>query len=110
MADFGFGPYAWLREPSERLPYVGSCIADVLSGFAGEVPVSSELEHEFSLWVTQFERNYDNDAFGWEPWNNMGIGLTKHLRAEMGDLFDFEYHYPLEDPQNGGGILSLADR
>jgi len=36
MADFGMGPYAWLRGPESTQPRVGQCIADAVTGFPKE--------------------------------------------------------------------------
>lgn len=103
MADFGMGPYAWLREPELSAPLVGSNIADSVSGFPEEYNVSSALERDFAYWVTEFERDYDKPEFDWENWNKVGISLTQRLKAEIGDRFLLEYHYPFEDPRFDNG-------
>lgn len=99
MADFGMGPYAWLRNPEQSPPLVGSNIADSVSGFPEEYNVSSALERDFANWVTEFERDYDKPEFDWENWNKVGISLTQRLKAEIGDRFLLEYHYPFKDPR-----------
>ena len=39
MADFGSGPYAWLRGPEDSAPHVGPCIADASYGLNREYGV-----------------------------------------------------------------------
>ncbi|MDD5724493.1 MAG: hypothetical protein PHY29_12280 [Syntrophales bacterium] len=57
MADFGNGPYAWVREAVSSKPLVGSNIADVICGFPDEFDVSEELEKQFADWAIKFENN-----------------------------------------------------
>jgi hypothetical protein len=96
MADFGNGPYAWLRNPDSAF-HVGPNIADVISGFPSEYQISKELEKEFAEWVIIFENNYDKDDFNWPSWEDKGISLTRKLKHEVGNAFIVEYHYPYED-------------
>ena len=96
------GPYAWLRGPELAPPRVGLNIADSVSGFEEEFGVSQELQSQFADWVTEFEAGYDDAKFDWEKWNQAGMTLARKLKQEVGDKFLVEYHYPFEDPVNGG--------
>ncbi len=102
MADFGMGPYAWLRSPEYYPPSVGLNIADSVSGFPEEFGISQELQSQLADWVIEFERNSDDSAFDWKRWNQTGISLSQKMKQEVGDKFRVEYHYPFEDPTNGG--------
>ena len=102
MADFGMGPYAWLRGPDLSRPRVGGNIADSVSGFPEEYIISPALQADFATWVTEFERECENRAFDWEHWNQTGISLARRLKKEVGNRFMVEYHYPFEDPRFGG--------
>ena len=97
MADFGNGPYAWLRGPEKSAPLVGPNIADVICGLDIDYGVSKELHEQFVGWVTLFERSYDKDSFDWAAWEERGIGLARRLKKEVGDIYAVEYHYPCED-------------
>lgn len=99
MADFGNGPYAWLRGPEEKQPCAGGCIADAVAGFPPEYGVSENLQREFAEWVIDFERNSEHADFAWEEWNHVGMDLARKLKKEIGDQFLVEYHYPSEDPR-----------
>ena len=98
MADFGFGPYAWLRCPDLSRPRVGGNIADSVSGFPEEFNISVALQDDLATWVTEFEREWVNRTFDWEHWNQTGISLARRLKGEVGNRFKVEYHYPFEDP------------
>jgi hypothetical protein len=98
MADFGMGPYAWLREVDENPPYVGSNIADAVGGFIDEIPVTKNLEENFKKWVIEFENDYDKKDFDWEKWNTDGIRLAYRLKEEIGETYEIEYHFPSEYP------------
>jgi hypothetical protein len=98
MADFGMGPYAWLRGVDGSRPYVGGNIADTICGFPREYGVSGTLEMFFAIWVVSFERDYDHEAFDWIAWNERGIALSRMLYLELRGRFHVEYHYPCEDP------------
>ncbi len=100
MADFGMGPYAWLRGPESTQSRVGPCIADAVTGFPKEYGVSENLQRNFAEWVVDFGRNYRDANFDWERWNNIGITLARKLKQEIGDQFPVEYHYPHEDPRH----------
>lgn len=96
MADFGSGPYAWIRSSEESA--IGPNIADVTWGLQKEYGVSKELDEQFAEWVTLFERNYDKNSFDWAVWEERGINLASKLKKELGDSYSVEYHYPCEDP------------
>jgi len=98
MADFGNGPYAWLRTPENSAPHVGPCIADVTWGLNIEFGVSKELDKLFADWVTVFANNYDKKSFDWNAWEERGIDLARRLKKQVGDIYAVEYHYPFEDP------------
>jgi hypothetical protein len=98
MADFGSGPYAWLRADEDSAPHLGPNIADATWGLHIEYGVSQALDDEFVEWVTLFEKDYDKDTFDWEAWEERGIDLTRRLKKEVGDSYVVEYHYPYEDP------------
>lgn len=99
MADFGNGPYAWLREPNDARPLVGACIADAVCGFPEEYGISESLHKKFAEWVIEFENKYKKQDVDWERWNQFGIELTQRLKQEVGDRFFVEYHFPYEDPR-----------
>lgn len=102
MADFGNGPYAWLRKPDENLPYVGGNIADAVSGFPEHFGVTQGLQKQLADWVIDFENNYDKESFNWKKWNQCGINLSKKLKLEVGNHYLVEYHFPCEDPNYNG--------
>ena len=99
MADFGMGPYAWLRGPNKSAPRVGTNVADAVVGFDEEFKISSTLQTDFAGWVTRFEAEYDSSDFDWEVWNEQGIALARRLKEEVGPQYLVEYHYPSEDPR-----------
>lgn len=101
MADFGMGPYAWLRDPDEPPPRVGYNIADTVAGFPEEYGVSKRLQKKFAKWVTEFENNYHDENFDWKRFNDEGHALTAELKSQIGDSFNFEYHCPCESVPEG---------
>ena len=101
MADFGMGPYAWLKDSSDKTSFVGGNIADAVSGFSGFLPLSARLEHDFSEWVTEFESHYDEHSFDWRNFNSRGVALSKRLKCEVKDAYDVVYVAPSEDPIDG---------
>ncbi|MBN1636316.1 MAG: hypothetical protein JW920_07370 [Deltaproteobacteria bacterium] len=102
MADFGNGPYAWIRDPETAKPLVGPNIADAICGFPEDFGVSKGLHKQFANWVIDFENHYDDKGFNWEEWNQISIELCKMFKKEIGDRFLVEYHYPWEDPRYEG--------
>ena len=103
MADYGNGPYAWIRELGSPERSIGPCLADAICGFPEEFGVSKELETQFAEWVTEFERDWkEHNIADWEKWNQRGIALSKKLKREFGDKFLVKYHYPHEDPRFDG--------
>jgi len=97
MADFGNGPYAWLKDSSDQSKYVGGNIADAISGFSGYAEVSRELEIKFAEWVTDFENHSDERNFDWKAFNERGIALSNRLKGEVKDAFDIVYVVQSED-------------
>ena len=114
MADFGNGPYAWLRR-NEFENGVGSCIADMCNPIQlGKNLYISEILHEkLSAWVTNFEANSDKKSFPWKKWNHEGVALAKSLKNEVNEKYYVEYHTPCEDPsydhlkKEGKHIISI---
>ena len=53
MADFGFGPYAWLKDASDQTDYVGLNIANRQTGMT-EFHISKSLEVDFGKWIDKF--------------------------------------------------------
>ena len=100
MADFGNGPYAWLKEASDESSLVGVNIADAVSGFGGEPPVSGALERDFAAWVISFERHYDEPTFDWQSFHSRGLALSQRLYDELGGSFRVFYDKPCEDPSH----------
>lgn len=98
MADFGNGPYAWLREPGEKDAGVGGNIADAVAGFCGILPVSPGLEGDFARWAIAFENGYDDPHFNWALFNATGMVLTQRLADEVGASHRFFYVRASEDP------------
>jgi len=108
MADFGNGPYAWRRGPEAGPPQVGGNIADAVGGFQSRYGISPGLQKEFAVWVTEFERDYENPEFDWARWNEQGVALARRLKGEVGERFLVEYHYPWEDPHRGGEVVDIG--
>lgn len=104
MADFGNGPYAWLKDSTDQTSNVGGNIADAVSGFSGTPEVSKELESEFAAWVTDFECHYDAKDFDWKAFNERGIALSHRLKRVVKDAFDIVYVAPYEDPIEGNNL------
>lgn len=96
MADFGNGPYAWIKDASDESRLVGGNIADDGGGFGEEYGVSAELEKQFADWVARCE--HDNLAFGWNAFHREGIALCQHLKQVLGDAYRVAYVKPHEDP------------
>lgn len=98
MADFGNGPYAWLRGADRSPPYVGSNVADATGWVSDTIQITDDLKEQFSDWVTEFEKKYKSEEFDWDRWNKEGIELARLLKKDIGDTFMVEYHFPCEDP------------
>jgi hypothetical protein len=100
MADFGFGPYAWLKDAADESAYVGINIANLETGMT-ELRISKQLESDFARWIEHFERNaLDNPDFPWSSFHEEGISLSRRLKHEVGDAADVLYVKPCEDPQH----------
>jgi len=100
MADFGFGPYAWLKDASDTTDYVGLNIANRETGMT-EFHISKELESDFARWVRHFERDaLDNPDFPWQRFNEEGMELARRLKGEIGNAANVVYVKPTEDPHH----------
>ena len=100
MADFGFGPYAWLKDAADETDYVGINIANLKTGMT-DFKISKKLEADFSKWIECFERDaLDNPDFQWPLFHEEGISLTRRLKEEIGDAAKVLYVKPFEDPQH----------
>jgi hypothetical protein len=100
MADFGNGPYAWLKEAADESSLVGENIADSVSGFCGEPPVSAALEQAFAEWVTGFEQHCDEPTFDWQGFHSRGLDLSHRLYRELAGSYRVFYDKPYEDPSH----------
>ena len=111
MADFGNGPYAWLKNSSEESEYVGINIADYVSGFGDELSVSEALEIDFMNWVSYFEADYDKPDFNWTRFNQQGVEMAKRLYLELNRIYCVIYQQPIEDPayKNQGEIQIFSN-
>ena len=87
MADFGNGPYAWLRDGKARGGYVEPNIADAVAGFCGRDGVPVTLEAQFSNWIRRFETEYDKPAFDRALFHAEGIVLVRSLRRAIGSAY-----------------------
>jgi hypothetical protein len=100
MADFGFGPYAWLKDAADETDYVEINIANLKTGMT-DLKISKQLEADFAKWIGRFERDaLDNPDFPWSSFHEEGISLSCRLREELGDAFNVLYVKPFEDPQH----------
>ena len=79
MADFGFGPYAWLKDAADESDYVGINIANLKTGMT-DFKISKQLEADFAKWIDRFERGaLDNPDFPWSSFHEEGIRLSRRL-------------------------------
>jgi len=99
MADFGMGPYAWLKDASDETDYVGLNIANRETGMT-EFDISPQLERDFAEWIQVFERHSHRPDFSWKSFHEKGLLLSKRLKDEIGDLANVEYVKPMEDPNH----------
>ena len=100
MADFGFGPYAWLKDAADESDYVGINIANLKTGMT-DFKISKQLEADFAKWIDRFERDaLDNPDFPWSSFHEEGICLSRRLKEEVGDATNVLYVKPFEDPQH----------
>ena len=98
MADFGFGPYAWLKDAADETDYVGINIANLKTGMT-DLRISKQLESDFAKWIERFERDaLDNPDFPWSSFHQEGISLSYRLKKEVGDAVNVLYVKPFEDP------------
>jgi hypothetical protein len=100
MADFGFGPYAWLKDAADESDYVGMNIANLKTGMTA-FDISKRLETDFAKWIDRFERDaLDNPNFPWSSFHEEGVILSRRLKEEVGDAANVEYVKPFEDPNH----------
>ena len=100
MADFGFGPYAWLKDAADESDYVGINIANIKTGMA-VFKISKQLEADFAKWIDRFERGaLDNPDFPWSSFHEEGLILSRRLKEETGNRVDIVYVKPFEDPNH----------
>lgn len=113
MADFGFGPYAWLKDASDESDYVGINIANSHTGMT-EFDISNSLQKGFAHWIGLFERGaLDNPGFPWASFHKEGLALSRRLKEEIGEAAKVVYVKPYEDPDHEQNektwILSKAE-
>lgn len=100
MADFGFGPYAWLKDALDQTDYVGLNIANRETGMT-EFDISKQLELDFAEWIDRFERHaLNNSNFPWELFHQEGLLLAKRLKQEVGNFANIVYVKPTEAPDH----------
>jgi len=107
-ADFGMSPYAWRKYSSDRSSYVGGNIADSTYGLSKVIGTSPELDAAFAEWIARFDCKGYETTLDWDRFHYDGIELAKHLKAEVGDRYEVEYHPPHEDPERGGRAGLIA--
>lgn len=100
MADFGNGPYAWIKDASDESRLVGGNIADATIGFGEECGVPAELEKQFADWVMRFECECRNPAFDWNAFHSEGMALCQLLKQVFGEKYQVVYVKPCEDPNH----------
>ena len=100
MADFGFGPYAWLKDAADESDYVGINIANLKTGMTA-FDISKRLETDFAKWIDRFERDaFDNPNFPRSSFHEEGVILSRRLKEEVGDAANVVYVKPFEDPNH----------
>ena len=107
-ADFGMCPYAWKKKASDTTSHVGGNIADSTYGLSRVIGTPVALDTAFAEWIHRFNRPDYETSLNWDQFHHDGIELAKHLKAEVGDRYEVEYHPPYEDPERGGrdGLLT----
>lgn len=100
MADFGFGPYAWLKDAADESEYVGINIANSHTGMT-EFDIKDSLQKDFDHWIGLFERGaLDNPGFPWTSFHKEGLALSRRLKEEIGEAANVVYVKPYEDPDH----------
>jgi len=85
MADFGFGPYAWLKDASDESASVGINIANSQTGMT-EFYISDSFQKGFAHWIGRFERGaLGSPGFPWASFHNEGLALSRRLKEEIGE-------------------------
>ncbi len=99
MPDYG-GAYGWINRngPEDAL---GPNHADTC-GWSGDHPISDELQANFAAWQMEFEsgtwEQKGRSIFDWPRFHEIGMALTRRLKAELGDTARIYYEKPMEDP------------
>ena len=99
MPDYG-GAYGWINQhgPEDEL---GPNHADTCS-WSSDHPISDELQAEFSAWQMEFEsgtrEQKGRSVFDWPRFHEIGMALTRRVKAELGDAARVFYEKPMEDP------------
>ncbi|MHB8782891.1 MAG: hypothetical protein ACYDAX_05655 [Desulfobacteria bacterium] len=110
MADFGWAPYAWLREADELPPYVGLNIANAKTGFYDkEFGILKILEKELSTWCIDYGKNCNKKDFDWKRFNDVGLSLSKKVKIIVGNKYNVEYHNSIEDPNHNGDSIIVVE-
>jgi hypothetical protein len=102
MPDYGFGPYAWLKDATDASTLLSDCVGTAVDGF--ELPdgttISLELQAAFAAWISRFECDADKPAFDWGEFHEQGRSLSAQLKQQLGPDFAVIYHKPCEDPEH----------
>lgn len=100
MADFGFGPYAWLKDSTDESDLVGINIANLKTGMT-VFEISKNLQRDFANWIQRFEQDaLDNPNFPWASFHEEGLLLSHRLKEELGDAANVVYVKLSEDPNH----------
>lgn len=115
VPDYGMSPYAWLVEAGVESHGIGYCAADRY-GWNGHKEISDELQTDFAIWATRFEREVDaidgpDHSFDWKIFHERGIFLTIRLKQELGADSRVYYAKPSEDPNHNieGRMIIMED-
>jgi hypothetical protein len=109
MADFGWSPYAWHRKANEMPPYVGINIANSRVGFNEEFALLKILEKEFAAWAIDYSKNCSKKDFNWKRFNDVGLSLSKKVKAIVGSNYNVEYHKSMEDPNHNRNSIIVVE-
>ena len=100
MPDFGFGPYAWLKDAADESDYVGINMANRETGMTA-FHISDRLQSDFADWIERFETSaLDNPNFPWASFHEEGMALSHRLKEEIGEAANVVYVKPFEDPDH----------
>ena len=87
MADFGNGPYAWIKDSADETSYVGLMVADSESGFPDDIEVSTSLQNDFAEWAMNYDTHGLDSFFDFGTHNHRGEELSIRLKRELGERF-----------------------